>query len=272
MRKKLLFLRISLPARSEGPLPVQNVQLRSPGRAATHGDRKLPPRIRKQLVQLRRRPRHARLPSKRELREGASNIGVLAARAPPLERAVARVCQEAGAHVVRNLRLGDMNLDVLVPDERRIEVVANGLPLSHGAQLAVDATIVSPVTGSGDVRPRVDTEPGRAVDAAERRKRRQTYPELERARRCGLVVVGVEVGGRFGADAARHARGADCRGRRKRRKRRTRNWEHGMLSCAVVEKQEARNMLLKFVPGRQAMAQKAAGPATPHYKQPLAMA
>ena len=31
---------------------------------------------------------------------------------------------------------------------------------------------------------------------------RQTYPELERARRCWLVVVGVEVGGRFGAEAA----------------------------------------------------------------------
>ena len=44
--------------------------------------------------------------------------------------------------------------------------------------------------------------PGRAVDGAARRKRRQTYPELERACRCRLVVVGVEVGGRFGAEAA----------------------------------------------------------------------
>ena len=33
----------------------------------------------------------------------------------------------------------------VVADERRIEVVANGLPLWHGSQLAVDATIVSPL-------------------------------------------------------------------------------------------------------------------------------
>ena len=49
---------------------------------------------------------------------------------------------------------------------------------------------------------RTDWHPGRAVDAAARRKRHQTYPELVRARRCRLVVVGVEVGGRFGAEAA----------------------------------------------------------------------
>ena len=46
--------------------------------------------------------------------------------------------------------------------------------------------------------------PGQAVkiDAAAHRKRTQTYPELAR-RRCRLVVVGVDVGGRFGAEAAR---------------------------------------------------------------------
>ena len=51
--------RIFPPARSEGPLPLRNVQLRSPGREATHGDRQLPPRIRKQLAQLPRRPLEA---------------------------------------------------------------------------------------------------------------------------------------------------------------------------------------------------------------------
>ena len=71
-----------------------------------------------------------------------------------------------------------------------------------GAQQAVDATIVSPVTRAGDAQPGADVHPGRAVDAAARRKRHQTYPELVRARRCRLVVVGVEVGGRFGAEAA----------------------------------------------------------------------
>ena len=112
------------------------------------------------------------------------------------------MCREAGARVARNVRVADMNVQVPVTDGRRIEVVANGLPLWHGAQLALDATIVSPVTRSGDPHPRADTQPGWAVDNAARRKRRDTYPELTRARRCRLVVVGVEVGGRFGAEAA----------------------------------------------------------------------
>ena len=39
------------------------------------------------------------------------------------------------------------------------------------------------------------------------RKRRVTYPELANARRCKLVVVGLEVGGRFGAEAIGFLRG-----------------------------------------------------------------
>ena len=118
----------------------------------------------------------------------------------PIERALARVCQEAGARVVRNMRLADMNLDVPVGDERRIEVVANGLPLWHGAQLAIDATIVSPVTGRGEAQAGAAEHPGRALANAAQRKRR-TYPELVRARRCRLVVFGMEVGGRWGDEA-----------------------------------------------------------------------
>ena len=95
-----------------------------------------------------------------------------------------------------------MNIDVPVADARRIEVVANGLPLWHGSQLALDATIVSPVTRSGEAHPRADTQPGWAANNAARRKRRDTYPELTRARRCRLVVIGIEVGGRFGDEAA----------------------------------------------------------------------
>eukprot|EP00439_Symbiodinium_sp_Y106_P043344 s3708_g5.t1 len=102
-----------------------------------------------------------------------------------------------------------MNLDVPVSDERRIEVVANGLPLWHGSQLALDATIVSPLTRRGEAHPRADVQPGCAVAAAARRKRFQTYPELESARRCRLVVVGIEVGGRFAR--LRHVKDAEER-------------------------------------------------------------
>ena len=62
------------------------------------------------------------------------------------------------------------------------------LPLWHSAQLAVDATIVSPVGRTGEPRAGADARPALALDQAAQRKRRHTYPELERARRCHLVV------------------------------------------------------------------------------------
>ena len=118
------------------------------------------------------------------------------ARAVPLEHALARVCREAGARVARTVRVADMNIDVPVSDARRIEVVCNGVPLWHGAQLAVDATLVSPLTRDGSPQPAADAQPGVSLARAAQRKRRHTYPELLRARRCRLVV-GLETGGRW---------------------------------------------------------------------------
>ena len=90
-----------------------------------------------------------------------------------------------------------------IHDTRRIEVVCNGLPLWHGAQLAVDATLVSPLSRDGRPHPGTETQPGAAVrTAAARRKHRQTYPEFDRGRRCRLVVFGLEVGGRRDGEAA----------------------------------------------------------------------
>ena len=105
---------------------------------------------------------HGRLDQLGDHRSACATSGFLASRALPLEHAVARVCREAGAQVARNVRVGDMNIDVPVSDARRIEVVTNGLPLWHGAQLAIDATIVSPVTRTGSARPGADTRPAAA--------------------------------------------------------------------------------------------------------------
>ena len=137
-------------------------------------------------------------------RAAYATAGVLPARAIPLERALARVCREAGARVARGVRLAGRNLEASV--KRRIEVVCNGLPLWHGAQLAVDATIVSPVGRTGEPRAGADARPVLSLDQAALRKRRHTYPELERARRCRLVVFGVEVGGRWSREAAQFDR------------------------------------------------------------------
>ena len=55
--------------------------------------------------------------------------------------------------------MADMNIDVAVSDDHHIEVVASGLPLWHGSQHAIDATIVSPVMRAGGA-PGADTQPG----------------------------------------------------------------------------------------------------------------
>ena len=95
-----------------------------------------------------------------------------------------------------------MNLHVPVHDARRFEVVCNGLPFWHGAQVAVDATIVTSTARDGTPQPRADVVPGTVLRNAANGKRRQTYPELGRSRRCRLVVFGVEVGRRWAPEAA----------------------------------------------------------------------
>ncbi len=140
-------------------------------------------------------------------RAACPNAGVLKPRGIPLERAVARICREAGARVRENVLLADMNLDLPVADNRQIEVVANGLPLWHGAQLAVDATLVCPVGRDGRPRPRGDIIPGLALQEAARKKREDTYPEFLASNRSRLVVFGLEVGGRWDKEALDFLRG-----------------------------------------------------------------
>ena len=135
-------------------------------------------------------------------RAACATTGVLRARAAPIERAVARICREAGARVAVNVPLSRMNLAVPVTDARQIEVLANDLPLWHGAQLAVDVTLVSPLGRTGQVRHASDANPGAAILAASQRKREHTYPEFSGSRRCHLIILGLEVGGRWGEEAA----------------------------------------------------------------------
>ena len=111
-------------------------------------------------------------------RGACAQAGVLRGRGIPLERAAARVCREAGARVTTNTRLSDLNLDhINRHDDRRIEVIANGLPLWGGAQLAVDTTLVSPLTSSSQPRRRAGQYAGAALQDARKSKER-TYPEL----------------------------------------------------------------------------------------------
>ena len=97
--------------------------------------------------------------------------------------------------------LRDMNLQGISPrDNRQIEVVANGLPLWGGGQLAVDATLVSPVRRDGRPQPWAAGVDGAQLHRARARKETK-YAELLQSRRCRLVVIGMEVGGRWSEEA-----------------------------------------------------------------------
>ena len=71
----------------------------------------------------------------------------------------------------------DVNIRSSVNDNRRIEIIADGLPIFHGAQLAVDATLISALCADGQPHPGSSSVGGICLDRARRRKER-TYPEL----------------------------------------------------------------------------------------------
>ena len=82
-------------------------------------------------------------------------------------------------------------------DQRRLEVVADGLPFFHGAQLAIDTTLVSPIRSDGRPGPQCARVDGAALMRARRRKE-TTYLELSGAHGRARVVC--EVGGRWSSE------------------------------------------------------------------------
>ena len=85
-------------------------------------------------------------------------------------------------------------------DERAVEVLASGLPLFHGAQLAVDITLRCVRTASGMPRPGAATM-NSIVCAGARVDKERKYVELLSGDRCRLVVVAMETGGRWSPEA-----------------------------------------------------------------------
>ena len=114
-----------------------------------------------------------------------------------MESAGVRICREAGVRVVANAMLREFDLAVPNPrDQRRLEILVDGLPLFGGAQLAVETTLVSLLHCDGSPHPRAANEDG-AVLAAARRLKERTYPELVGPRRrARVVVLAGEIGGR----------------------------------------------------------------------------
>ena len=102
-----------------------------------------------------------------------------------------------------NVRVADLDL---LPQggstTGRLRLWQTDFPLFHGAQLAVDATLVSLVRGDGSARRQCADHDGAALQQA-RRQKENTYPELARPRggRARLVVLGCEIGGRWSDEA-----------------------------------------------------------------------
>ena len=122
-------------------------------------------------------------------------------RASAVEATVAQICREAGARVKTNVRLADLNIAVSSRDERRLEVIASGLPAFGGAQLAVDVTLRSSLGRVGWPRGGSHWCDGVTAEAARADKERK-YSEFLRGNRCRLVVLALETGGRFSQETA----------------------------------------------------------------------
>ena len=124
--------------------------------------------------------------------------GVLGKRGFPVECAAAQVCREAGARVSTNIPVREMDLAA----HHNLDV-ADGLTLWHGAQLAIDTTLVSPLRRDGSARFRAADQDGAVLMEARRQKER-TYPELSgEGGRARLMVLAAEVGGRWGDETAK---------------------------------------------------------------------
>ena len=140
-------------------------------------------------------------------RAARSEAGVLGGRGYPLECAAAQVCREAGARVTTNVFIRDLDLaEFRGLDGRRTEVIADGLTLFQGAQLAIDTTMVSPLRRDGTTRRGAARRPGVALEQAQRTKE-AIYPELAGDEgRARLVVLAAETGGRWSAETAQFLR------------------------------------------------------------------
>ena len=171
-------------------------------------------------------------------RAACANAGVLGCRGWVLENVAARVCREAGGRVRTNLAVRDMDLGAHVQlDGRRLEIVVEGLPLWGGSQLALDTTMVCPLSRDGVAQRGTATTDGKSLARARRRKER-TYPELIGEHgRARFVVLGV--GGRWSAEtnvflrSLAAAKGAPLWLGEQVRAAWLRKWQ-GLLGCAAA--------------------------------------
>ncbi len=104
-----------------------------------------------------------------------------------------------------NVRLCGLHTSVGRCDQRSIEVIVSGIPVHGGNQMAVDVTMRSALTRDGAPRANADWKDGVAAETA-RADKEASYPELVRGTRCRLVVLALEVGGRWSEETGEFLR------------------------------------------------------------------
>ena len=127
-----------------------------------------------------------------------SRTGWLKRRSSIVELAWVQVCAEAGGAAHHRPMLRDLALPgVRDDDTRQLDIVAGALPIYGGRTIVGDATLRSPLTGSGIPRFNAARIDG-ATFAQARRDKQVTYPEFfEEDCRIAFRVLACEVGGRF---------------------------------------------------------------------------
>ena len=126
--------------------------------------------------------------------------GNLQRRAKPLERAWQRVFREAGSREVNKPLLRDIIPGIPSQDNKKLDLVARGLPLYGGLPIIGDASLVSPIGSDGLPRLSADARAGAALRDTQRSHQR-TYQELLSHGRAKFLVLGAEIGGRWPEDA-----------------------------------------------------------------------
>ena len=96
--------------------------------------------------------------------------------------------------------LRDSHIPVHPDDQRRLDIVATGLPIAQGLPLFCDVTVLSPLTRNGDARPGTSNQGGSLLAAAER-ENNDMYEEIRSSGFGTLLCLGAETYGRWGAQA-----------------------------------------------------------------------
>ena len=129
--------------------------------------------------------------------------GLLARRAKIVEHTWVRVAREAlgadGQVIPQQWLAHTTAPDVGAEDRRRLDLLVYGAT-PHGGALCCDATLASPLMRTGHLQPCTATIDGAALRVAERRKH-AAYPELACAGTQKLVVLGLELSGRWNGGA-----------------------------------------------------------------------